>query len=304
MKLMIKDIKPNKFIVSYFILDSFYIKENKDYTVINLKDKSGYIKALIRKSSPISLENIKSKSLIRIAGETKIINNSLLIDVKHLRKAQLDEINKNDFIEVVKEGVDYWYEKLLELINLITDINCKTIINSFLSDQNFVDLFKNCPAGVSHHHNYIGGLLEHTVNTMSQLFNKAKLYEKDYDKDILLTGAFLHDIWKVRELKIDINIYYSEKGRYLGHIPLGIMMLNEKLSLLNCFPKSLASHLQHIILSHHGKLEYGSIIEPKTPEAIAISVIEGSDAKINGFLMKNKQKTYEINSGFNNISHN
>jgi len=108
----------------------------------------------------------------------------------------------------------------------------------------------------------------------------------------------------VRELKIDINIYYSEEGRYLGHIPLGIMMLNEKLSLLNCFPKSLALHLQHIILSHHSKLEYGSVIEPKTPEAIAISVIEGSDAKINGFLMKNKQKTYEINSGFNNISHN
>lgn len=153
-------------------------------------------------------------------------------------------------------------------------------------------LFKIMPAGMSVHHNYIGGLMEHTVSTMNLSADFADRYQDILNKDILLTGAFLHDIGKTRELKLNMEIEYSIEGELLGHITMGILMLKKRIDKIDKFPHELALQLYHIILSHHGKLEYGSPVAPKTPEAIVLSILEGADARINhlnGFLKNSNE---------------
>lgn len=131
------------------------------------------------------------------------------------------------------------------------------------------------------HHNYIGGLLEHTVNVMTQAVLTAEHYSGLIDKDLLITASFLHDIGKTREIYWEIAKEYTTEGKLLGHIPIGLLMLEEKLSKLKDIPDDLALILKHMLLSHHGKLEYGSPVKPAIPEAVALHLIENTDAKIN-----------------------
>lgn len=295
MKLMIKDIKSNKLITSYFLLESFQLKKkknNEDYLVFNLKDKTGSIKGFIWNVTQDLTESLIEKSILKITGYTKILGDSLVIDVLDWRYAEKSEVNLSDFLGVVKEGIDYWYSKLIENIKLIKDSNCRSLIHEFLKDEIFMKLFKIMPAGMSVHHNYIGGLMEHTVSTMNLSADFADRYRDILNKDILLTGAFLHDIGKTRELKLNMEIEYSIEGELLGHITMGILMLKKRIDKIDKFPHELALQLYHIILSHHGKLEYGSPVAPKTPEAIVLSILEGADARINhlnGFLKNSNE---------------
>lgn len=284
MKIMIKDIKPNKFFDSIFFLDSFELRKdrnNKEYIMLNLSDKSGSIKAFIWNASIEVFEKLIRKTFLKITGYSKFFNNSIIIDVYDWRYVKWDEVDMKNFVEIVKEGINYWHSKLLEITEQIEDEYCRLIIVLFLSDEKFMQIFKTIPAGISMHHNYVGGLLEHTVSTMSLSALTADKYPDVLDKSILITGAFLHDIGKTRELSGKVSIEYTTEGELLGHVTLGILMLEEKIALFDDFPKELAIHLRHIILSHHGKLEYGSPVPPKTPEAIVVCTLEGLDAKFN-----------------------
>ncbi|HUU39763.1 MAG TPA: HD domain-containing protein, partial [Desulfatiglandales bacterium] len=157
----------------------------------------------------------------------------------------------------------------------------KALIDSFLSDHDFVSQFKKAPAAKYFHHSYIGGLLEHTLVASQMAIMVADLYP-DLDRDLLLSGAILHDIGKIHELSYEINIEYTDKGRLLGHITLGVLMLEEKLKLQKNFPPELALCLKHLILSHHGEFDLGSPKRPKFPEAFALHLIDDLDAKIIG----------------------
>lgn len=300
MKSMIKDIKPNYFVDSVFMLDSFELRKdrnNKEYILLNLRDKSGSIKAFIWNASLEVFEKLIIKTFLKITGYSRFFDNSLIIDVYDWRYVKWDEVDMKDFVEVVKEGINYWHSKLLEITEQIEDEYCRLIIELFLSDEQFMKIFKTRPAGISKHHNYIGGLLEHTVSTMSLSALTADKYPDVLDKSILITGAFLHDIGKTKELKGNVSIEYTTEGELLGHITLGISMLEEKIGLFGDFPKELALHLKHIILSHHGKLEFGSPVPPKTPEAIVVSTLEGIDAKFNHlYRMLKNSDTHNVKS--------
>ncbi|MEJ5226817.1 HD domain-containing protein [Thermodesulfovibrio sp.] len=305
MKSMIKDIKPNYFVDSVFLLDSFEVRKdrnNKKYILLNLRDKSGSIKGFIWNSSLEVFEKLIIKTFLKITGYARCFYNSLMIDVYDWRYAKWDEVDMKDFIEVVKEGINYWYSKFLEITEQIEDEYCRLIMELFLSDEEFMKIFKTRAAGISIHHNYIGGLLEHTVSTMSLSALTADKYPDVLDKSILITGAFLHDIGKTKELSGNVSIEYTTEGELLGHITLGVLMLEEKIGLFGDFPKELALHLKHIILSHHGKLEYGSPVAPKTPEAIVVCTLEGIDAKFNHLyrIVKNSS-TQKVKSFYDNF---
>lgn len=300
MKIMIKDIEPNQIIDSIFFLDSFELKKDKngkEYILLNLRDKSGSIKAFIWNASHSTYEKLIRKNLINVSGYSRLLENTLIIDVYNWSYAKWDEVEMRDFIEIVKEGINHWYLKLTELTNNIDAPYCRALIDLFINDYEFMKLFKTRPAGISIHHNYVGGLLEHTVSTMSLSALTADKYPDVLDKSILITGAFLHDIGKTKELSGNVSIEYTTEGELLGHITLGILILEEKISLFENFPKELALHLKHIILSHHGKLEFGSPITPKTPEAIVVSTLEGLDAKFNHLyrILKNSD-THHVKS--------
>ncbi|MCS7214941.1 MAG: HD domain-containing protein [Thermodesulfovibrio sp.] len=305
MKIMIKEIEPNKIVSSFFVLDSFELRldrNNREYILLTLRDKSGAIKAFIWNVSHDISQRLKERTILSVTGYSRFLDNFLVIDVYDWRYAKWDEVDIRDFVEVVKEGINHWVVKLNELVDLIEDPYCKGIIKKFLNDEEFMRIFKKRPAGISIHHNYVGGLLEHTVSTMSLSALVADKYPDVLDKNILLTGAFLHDIGKTKELSGNITVEYTTEGELLGHITLGILMLEEKISLFDEFPQELGLHLKHIILSHHGKLEYGSPVVPKTPEAIVVSTLEGLDAKFNHLhkILKNSD-THQVKSFYDSF---
>ena len=295
MKLMIKDIKPNEIITSIFAIDFFQLKQSKNsdyYLFLKLCDKTGSIKGFIWHEALNIKDKLNENSYVKVTGITKVLSDSLVIDIFDITPIGKEEVDLRDFFETVKEGIDYWFQELINLVDLVKNDFCKELIFQFLNDQKIMRLFKTRPAGATIHHNYIGGLLQHTVNTMILLDKIADTYNEKLDRDLLLTGAFLHDIGKVEELKYDGTIRYTIKGELLGHITLGILLLEKKIERIRNFPYELALLLKHMVLSHHGKLEYGSPVQPKIPEAKVLSIIEGTDAEINN---KVQNTRYEKN---------
>ncbi len=284
MKLMKKDLKANERITSFFSLESLQLRKSKaqqHFLSIDLYDKSGKIKGYLW-TDPIEMATLlKEKLYVKVRGITKSVNGSIVIDIEKIRTADKSEVDIRDFFDVVPGGIDYWHNRMLTIIESVKDTNCRNLISSFLHDEGFLEQFITSPGGLSVHHNYIGGLLEHTVSTMEQALSVSAGHEALLDQDLLLTASFIHDIGKTREIYWEVAREYTTEGKLLGHIAIGLMMLDEKLSKIPDFPADLAMLLKHMLLSHHGRLEYGSPVVPATPEALALNLIENTDAKIN-----------------------
>jgi 3'-5' exoribonuclease len=156
------------------------------------------------------------------------------------------------------------------------------LLHLFFNDEKIAALFKKAPAAKGFHHVYIGGLLEHTLSVIRLLDQMTNHYQ-GINRDILITGGILHDIGKIYEYSYDSIFDYSDQGRLIGHIVIGIEMLDAKIAALGDFPERLAMELRHLILSHHGTQEFGSPKRPKTLEALIVHFIDDLDAKVNAF---------------------
>jgi len=284
MKVMVKDLRAKQFVTTFFLLSSFELrrtKSGKEFLLLRLSDRTGSIIGFIWKNPTLMLHILKENSIVKLMGVTRQMSGSLGLDVYRISGAEREEVNLDDYLGVVSEGISYWYGRLIESVREIRDRYCRGLIDSFLGDEAFMSSFKVCPGGVSYHHPYRGGLLEHTVMTMKQAVLISGRLSEIIDRDLLMTGCFLHDIGKIRELTVGLPRDYTTEGRLLGHIFLGLLMLEERLSRMGGFPEDLTLHLRHMILSHHGQPEHGSPIRPLTPEAFVLHLIEGSDAAIN-----------------------
>lgn len=285
MKLMKDQIRVNQQITTIFTLESIQLKKSKkngrQYLVLTLSDKTGKISGYLWDDLEEATTVLKDGTLVQVTGISNVTNGSLIINIEQIRTVDRSDVDIEDFMEIVPGGVDLWLEKLKEVAATIGDANCKRLIKTFLDDQAFMEQFTTAPGGVSIHHDYIGGLLEHTVCTMEMVSLVADRHPGLLDKDLLMTGAFIHDIGKTREIRSDIVKEYTNDGKLLGHIILGILLLEEKLKATTGFPADLAIALRHMIAAHHGTLEYGSPVKPSIPEALVLHMVEGADAKIN-----------------------
>jgi 3'-5' exoribonuclease len=204
---MKKDIKPNEVATTFFALEAMEIRKSKaqkNILTLDLYDKTGKIKGYIWNEPIVAAATLTEKSFVKVRGIAKMINSSLIIDIEKIRKAEKHEIDIRDFLEVVSGGIDLWHKKLIETAGLIRDANCRKLIDLFLNDNGFIEQLTTSPGGVSVHHNYVGGLLEHTVNIMTQAALTVDRNPGLLDKDLLLTGAFLHDIGKTKEIYWEI----------------------------------------------------------------------------------------------------
>lgn len=280
---MKKDFKPNERITTFFALESMEIRRSKKmnyFLLLNLHDRTGSIRGYLW-TDPIETSALLSeKTYVKVRGITKLINDSIALEVEKIRTAEKEEIDIRDFLDVVPGGMDLWHNKLLGSVEQIKDLNCRQVVDAFLKDEGFLELFITSPAGKTFHHNYIGGLLEHTAGVMSQAALIADRNPALLDKDLILTGAFLHDIGKTREIYWELARNYTTEGKLLGHISIGVSLLEEKLCKIEGFPPDLALQLKHMMLSHHGELEFGSPVRPATPEALVLNLIDNTDAKI------------------------
>jgi len=187
-----------------------------------------------------------------------------------------EEYNIADFIKTA-ENIEEMFEELTNIINSIQDPYSKAVLNSFLQDESFIKDFKKSPGAMYKHHAWIGGLLEHTLNVVKICEHLQKIHS-ELNRDLLLTGAILHDIGKIKELKVTTNIKFSDSGKLKGHLVMGLELLKEKLDKIE-IPEEYKLKLSHILLSNHGKLEFGSPITPSFPEALVVYYADELDSK-------------------------
>jgi 3'-5' exoribonuclease len=219
--------------------------------------------------------------------------------LSHIDRQEAEKVDLADFLPHTEHDISKLLERLRGILLRLSNPHLRALAECFLMDEDFLDGFCQAPAGVRNHHAYIGGLLEHVVTLLDAGDRLAPLYP-ELDRDLLLAGIFLHDIGKVRELSYDKVFSYTDEGQLVGHLIIGVEMLNQKAAQVpdltgEPFPREILLRLQHMILSHHGTYEFGSPKLPMTPEAIALNCLDNFDAKVHTF-------TRDIREDRNNTS--
>lgn len=257
-------------------------KNGVTYLSIKLADKTGEIDGRLWDNADEVAGKFERDDFVRIKGIASNYQGTMQIKMKSLVKVDDAGINIAHYLESSPRNVDEMVAELNAFSSALRNSYLRKLMQSFLDDAAFMALFKRIPAAKALHHNYIGGLLEHVVELVALSRDVSKHFPS-IDVDLLITGAFLHDIGKVRELAVRKAIEYTTEGRLLGHISLGYEMVAEKINAIPGFPAELCMLVKHIMLSHHGEYEYGSPKRPKIREAIIINYLDDLLAKISNF---------------------
>ncbi|MBW1804278.1 MAG: HD domain-containing protein [Deltaproteobacteria bacterium] len=255
-------------------------KKGAPFLSITLGDRTGEIEAKVWDNAEALSTHFKESDIVEIEGMTRSYNNQIQIIVSKIASTETS-VDPTLFLEESPKDIGEMMGLLRGVLKKIGNVHLRTVVDCFLADKQFISLFKKAPAAKNFHHGYLGGLLEHTLS-VCQMAREVAGHYPDLDQDLMITGAFLHDIGKIREFKFDRMIDYSDEGRLLGHLILGVSMLDDKLGSIKDFPDDLALRLKHLILSHHGQNEFGSPKRPKFLEAFALHLIDDLDAKIAG----------------------
>jgi len=279
-----KDLKPGDFVEDIFVLSAKAVNQKKDgnnYLNVTLSDKTGSIKGVVWDNVDQIAAGTSSGDVVRIQGNVSEYRGVAQLVLKHMEACTADEVDPAEFLPTTRHSVNSMFERLLKLTASLEDGFLKALLNSFWDDKEFVRRFKTAPAAKKMHHAYIGGLLEHTLS-MTTLADKIAGHYSGINRDLLIAGAILHDIGKTKELEYTLNLDYSDEGRFLSHIVIGLEMIQAKLAQIEDFPDQLELLLKHMIVSHHGTREFGSPEPPKTVEAVLLNYIDEMDSKVKG----------------------
>ena len=257
-------------------------QKGSPYLNLRLKDRTGEIDGRVWDNA-VELGKLFNKGdFVHIRSRAASYRNAIQLSISHVRKIDGSEIDPSDFLPASGFDPDKMFEDLMEFIEKVNTPCLKELLYEFFKDEDIAARFKKAPAAKGLHHCYIGGLLEHTLS-VTRLINMVADHYKEANRDLLIAGGILHDIGKIYELSFDRMIDYTSEGRLIGHIVIGIEMLDARIANIEDFPEQLAMELRHILLSHHGILEYGSPKRPKTLEALIVHYIDDLDAKMNAF---------------------
>ena len=255
-------------------------RNGKPYDNVILQDKTGTLDGKVWEPNSQGIADYDEKDFIEVVGDVISYNNSLQMNIKQIRKAKVGEYNVTDFSPSTDKDVEEMYKELLGFISKIKDENLRKVAEFFfLKDEEFIYDFKGRSAAKAVHHSFCGGLLEHTVNVL----RLCKFFADQYpivNRCLLYTAALFHDAGKTRELSDFPENDYTEAGQLVGHIVIGVEMVNEATSTMPGFPELLANELKHCILSHHGELEYGSPKKPALVEAVVLNFADNADSKL------------------------
>ena len=282
-KQFITDIRAGDRVDDIFVLSEKILSQKRDgnnFLNVTLSDKTGTIKGVVWDNVDQIAAGITSGDFAHVNGSVSDYRGTLQVVIKKMEPFSPDRVDPSDFLPQTSRDIEGMFERLMKRTDSITTDYLKALIDAFFKDKEFVNKFKTAPAGKKMHHAYIGGLLEHTLSMVS-LADKIAGHYSGIDRDLLLSGAILHDIGKIDEFEYQFKIDYSDKGRLLNHIVIGIKMVDEKSSGINNFPEDQMLLLKHMIVSHHGTREFGSPEPPKTIEAVLLNYIDEIDSKVN-----------------------
>jgi 3'-5' exoribonuclease len=273
----------NAHITSYFALASISARDKKggggQYLALTLADKTGSFEARMWEDFADALATCSSGCYVKVQGRIDKYQGRFQITLSKMRSAAESEIDTADFQPTTQYDIAALTSELNDFVSSFTNPHLQTLVRSFLDDPDLGPAFRTAPAAKMLHHAWIGGLLEHVVFLLRLAERIAPQYP-EVDRDLLMTGAILHDFGKVRELAWKTSFSYTAEGQLLGHITIVIGMLRDKIRLLPDFPDRLRILVEHLILSHHGRFEFGSPKLPMTAEAIVFSAIDDLEAKM------------------------
>jgi len=286
---MITDLSLNTQINDIFLLKNKEFRVRRDKKTIDMffkiADKTGEIEAINWDVSSDKVEELGKIEFARVQGYVakKKIDGTLQATVSSLGKAASLDLDYSDYLPQSKKDLDKLMDIVYSNIESIKNIYLKKLLKTFFDDQEFVEKFKRAPAATKVHQPYLGGLLEHTCNLVRICETICDIY-KEINREFLITMALLHDIGKVREYTYNRVIEYTDEGKLLGHIAIGLEMIDQKIKGLDNFPPDLELMIKHTLLSHHGRFEFGSPKLPSILTATALHYADEIEAKISGFI--------------------
>jgi 3'-5' exoribonuclease len=249
-----------------------------------LSDRSGQLNGRMWQATEAVYKSLPKPGFVHIQGRSELYQNNLQIIINNISVVDASKVQLEDFLARTDKDTDQMFEEVKGIIDRIKHRQLKVLVGEFLADTELMEKFCNAPGGVKLHHDYIGGLLEHTHNMLQVAVAILPLYPK-VQADLVLAGIFLHDIGKTEELSYDMAFSYTDSGQLIGHIVQTLLMVNQKAEALAAkgtnIDKPILDTLGHIIVSHHGQYDFGSPKLPATPEAFMVYYIDDLDAKMN-----------------------
>jgi 3'-5' exoribonuclease len=272
----------NKIITSNFVVVAKQIKPKKTgepYLALTLGDRSGQLEAKMWDNVDEVLNAFEQDDFLKIKGLVNKYKNRFQLTIHKLRKLGDTEIEFSDYLPKTTKDIDELWRSLSEFVASFQNAHLKSLVQAFMADQEIASAYRNAPAAKTLHHAYIGGLLDHVVSLCRSCDFICRNYPQ-VNRDLLLTGVFLHDIGKIHELAYNRSFSYTTRGPLLGHMIIELEMLQAKLALFPNFPAELKTLLEHLIISHHGEYEFGSPKLPMFPEALLLHYMDDLDSKM------------------------
>ncbi|MFZ1938887.1 MAG: HD domain-containing protein [Terracidiphilus sp.] len=282
--------------------DSFFLvlarqqrttKQNKPYLSLTLGDKTDRIEGRVWElNDPRIAKDFDRGNIVKVRGSVSRYGEQPQVKIDQLRKALAGEADKMDMLPATTRDVGELWMQLEATVGSIGNPDLKRLLNALLADAELARAYREAPAARQLHHAWLGGLLEHVISLLG-LADRVAAHYPLLDRDLLLTGVILHDIGKIRELEWDTGFDYTIEGILLGHIQMGVELVEKTIAGLPGFPDRLRTLVVHMILSHHGKLEFGSPKLPMIPEALALSFVDDLDAKMQAVMSEFEKSVRE-----------
>lgn len=292
MKRFIRDLREKEHVQSAFLAmekTAGTDRNGKRFLNVTLADSTGHVNARMFEKVDDYAESFQAGDVVWIKGFVQLFQNRKQVILHEIRKAAEAEFSLSDMVAEHGGDPKKHLEELLVKVGSLKNEYIRQLLQATLSDPQILDLIQKAPAAKTIHHAYRGGLIEHIRSIVEIMESISKHYEF-LDRDLLIFGAIYHDIGKIFEFDLSQGIHYTASGRLVGHMVLACEMIDQKSAQIPWFPADLKDVLKHIVLAHHGKLEYGSPKLPMIPEAMVVAMIDDLDSKMNTLFhfMKNE----------------
>src|SRR5216683_6503857 len=272
----------NKVITSSFVVVSKQVKPKKSgepYLALTLGDRTGQIEAKMWDNVEEAIDVFDQDDFLKVKGLLNKYKNRFQLTMHKVRRLQEADVDFSDYLPKSTKNLDELWQVLVDFVSTFQNPYLKALLQAFMADPEITTAYRSAPAAKTLHHAFIGGLLDHVVS----LFRSCDLMSQNYpqiNRDLLLTGVFLHDIGKIQELTYNRAFSYTTRGQLLGHMIIELEMLQAKLAKLPDFPAGLKTLLEHMIISHHGQYDFGSPKLPMFPEALMLHYLDDLDSKM------------------------
>jgi len=280
----IKDLQERDEIDSIFLVQqktTAMAKNGKPYLTLRLMDRSGEVEGRVWDRVEELERQFDRNDFIRVSGRANVYMGKMQLIIQELQRLDETQVDLADFLPVCPRPAAEMEQELRQRVAEMTDPHLQALLQAFLDDPALLPRFLQAPAAKAMHHVYLGGLLEHSLSVAALAVDICRHYP-GLNRDLLVAGALLHDIGKIRELDYVRSFGYTDEGKLVGHIVIGAQMVEEKMTRIPDFPPLLRTLVTHLMLSHHGQYDYGSPKRPKTLEAVILNYLDDLDSKING----------------------